>query len=151
MAHNHQDMAEIIVRRAADSELAELLELRREVFVREQGVPPEMEHDELDATAIHAVARSDGEVIATGRLILLPGAEALIGRMAVRSGLRRQGIGGRVLRFLEEEAKARGVLTVVLHAQSYVAQFYRNHGYREEGEQFTEAGIPHIVMRKTGP
>ena len=151
MAHNHQDMAEIIVRRAADSELAELLELRREVFVREQGVPPEMEHDELDATAIHAVARSDGEVIATGRLMLLPGPEAHIGRMAVRSGLRRQGIGGRVLRFLEEEAKACGVLTVVLHAQSYVAQFYRNHGYREEGEQFTEAGIPHIVMRKAGP
>ena len=96
MAHNHQDMAEIIVRRAADSELAELLELRREVFVREQGVPPEMEHDELDITAIHAVARSDGEVIGTGRLMLLPGPEAHIGRMAVRSGLRRQGIGGRV-------------------------------------------------------
>ena len=151
MAHNHQDMAEIIVRRAADSELAELLELRREVFVREQGVPPEMEHDELDITAIHAVARSDGEVIGTGRLMLLPGPEAHIGRMAVRSGLRRQGIGGRVLRFLESEAWALGVPAVLLHAQSYVAQFYRNHGYREEGEQFTEAGIPHIVMRKTGP
>ena len=142
-------MAEIIVRRAADSELAELLELRTEVFVREQGAPAEIEHDELDATAIHAVARSDGEVIGTGRLILQPGAEALIGRMTVKSGLRRQGIGGRVLRFLESEASARGVRTVVLHAQSYVAQFYRNHGYREEGEQFTEAGIQHILMRKT--
>ena len=151
MAHNHQDMAEIIVRRAADSELAELLELRREVFVREQGVPPEMEHDELDITAIHAVARSDGEVIGTGRLMLLPGPEAHIGRMAIRSGLRRQGVGGRVLRFLESEAWALGVPAVLLHAQSYVAQFYRNHGYLEEGEQFTEAGIPHIVMRKTGP
>ena len=70
--------------------------------------------------------------------------------MAVRSGLRRQGIGGRVLRFLEEEAKARGVRIVVLHAQSYVAQFYSNHGYREEGEQFMEAGIQHILMRKVG-
>ena len=150
MVHNLQGMAEIIVRRAADSELAELLELRREVFVREQGVPAEMEHDELDAMAVHAVARSDGEVIGTGRLTLGPGPEAHIGRMAVRSGLRRQGIGGRVLRFLEEEAWGRGVPAVVLHAQSYVAQFYRNHGYREEGEQFMEAGIQHILMRKVG-
>ena len=53
-----------------------------------------------------------------------------------------------VLRFLEDEAKARQVQRIFLHAQTYVVPFYRQHGYREEGVTFQEAGIEHILMRK---
>ena len=41
------------------------------VFVEEQGVPPEIEQDDADATAVHALSRDDaGRVVATGRLLL---------------------------------------------------------------------------------
>ena len=122
--------------------------LRWRVFVEEQGVPPELESDELDATAYQAIAALDGAVVGTGRVALLPGGEARVGRMAVRADVRRHGIGGQVLQFLEEAAAAEGSQEVTLHAQRYVAVFYLSHGYEEEDDPFEEAGIEHIMMRK---
>ena len=142
-------MADVVVRQASEErEIAALKALRIEVFVREQGVPEEEELDALDNTALHAVALEHGSVIATGRLIDLENGEAQIGRMAVASTRRRSGIGGMIIRFLEAEALAKGFDRIVLHAQTYVAEFYRGHGYVAEGELFDEAGIEHILMRK---
>ena len=122
--------------------------LRIKVFVDEQGVPPEEEIDELDATAFHAIALGDGVVVGTGRLLLDTPTQARIGRMAVTLELRRSGIGGVVLEFLEEEARAKGIRHISLDAQAYVTSFYAGHGYKEMGEPFLEVGIPHIQMVK---
>ena len=142
-------MQQLIIRRPSNAaEMEGLRALRIEVFVREQGVPEELELDALDAEAIHAVAWDGREVVGTGRLLLRHSEEARIGRMAVRSSLRGRGIGGAILEFLEKEAKAQGAQRLELHAQSYVQSFYRRHGYRQEGTQFTEAGIEHVLMHK---
>lgn len=142
-------MSETVVRRATEAwEIAALKTLRIEVFVREQGVPEEEELDVLDDTALHAVAVEGGSVIGTGRLLDLGGGEGQIGRMAMAATRRREGIGGRIIGFLEGEARMRGDKNIVLHAQTYVAEFYRRHGYVEEGNLFTEAGIEHVSMRK---
>jgi predicted GNAT family N-acyltransferase len=45
-----------------------------------------------------------------------------------------------------DEARRRGHREAVLHAQSYVAPFYRRHGFVPRGAQFEEAGIAHIEM-----
>ena len=143
-------MDSIVIHRASTpKEMAGLRALRLEVFVREQGVPEEQELDALDQTALHAIAWDGQEVVATGRLVSLSSGEAQIGRMAVRKSLRRGGIGGDILRYLEEEARAQGLQRVLLHAQTYVAPFYRQHGYWEEGAIFQEADIEHVLMRKT--
>ena len=141
---------QLSVRRAeTDEDMAGLRALRLDVFVKERGVPRELGLDALDETAVHAVATEGGAVVATGRLILTAPGEAQIGRMAVRQSARRRGIGGEILRFLEAEATNSGVREVELHAQRYVSEFYRRHGYAEEGAPFLEAGIEHVLMRKT--
>jgi predicted GNAT family N-acyltransferase len=129
-------------------ELEEARDLRIAVFVEEQGVPLEEELDDLDDTAFHAVAIHDGSVVGTGRLLLDTATQAQIGRMAVSQAFRRQGIGSKVLTFLEEAAHSRGIRRVTLDAQSYVTEFYARHGYLEEGEPFIEGGIPHVKMGK---
>jgi predicted GNAT family N-acyltransferase len=68
--------------------------------------------------------------------------------MAVDREWRRKGVGGQILLFLEEEARAQGYRSSVLHAQEYVKSFYASHGYVEHGEVFLEVNIPHIEMRK---
>ncbi|MSQ21981.1 MAG: GNAT family N-acetyltransferase [Dehalococcoidia bacterium] len=141
-------MSLIIKRAGSAQELEDARAIRRQVFVQEQGVPQEMETDALDAAALHAVALSDGVVVGTGRLILsIPGC-GIIGRMAVAQPLRRLGVGGKILSFLEEQARAQRVPRITLHAQSYVKEFYARHGYREEGKPFMEAGILHVQMFK---
>ena len=132
-----------------EGELEAAIGVRFRVFVGEQSVPPEEELDEDDALATHAIALHQGKVVGTGRVICRDGA-ARIGRMAVDLEWRRQGIGGRLLSFLEEEAHSQGVTNWVLHAQEYVKLFYAANGYEETGGVFLEVDIPHVSMHKQG-
>lgn len=118
--------------------------IRIEVFVVEQNVPAELEMDEMDAVCLHAVAYDpSGLAVGTGRL--LP--DGHIGRMAVRKVARGAGIGGLLLQALMAQAKARGDRAVALNAQTQAAPFYQRHGFAIEGDEFSEAGIPHVEMR----
>jgi predicted GNAT family N-acyltransferase len=118
--------------------------IRFAVFVQEQRVPPEIELDEMDARCVHAVAFDGNVAVGTGRL--LP--DGHIGRMAVLRDWRGQGIGGRLLAKLVEQARARGDRQVALSAQVHAVPFYRAHGFVEEGAEYLEAGIRHQAMRK---
>jgi predicted GNAT family N-acyltransferase len=132
-----------------EAEMEGALGVRFRVFVGEQRVPMEEELDEIDATATHAIVLNDNEVVATGRVFYRDeDSAARIGRMAVDVEYRRQGIGGRLLQFLEDEATTQGVSTYILNAQVYVKDFYSAHGYTERGEEFLEADIVHVLMRK---
>ena len=117
--------------------------VRETVFVNEQAVPLDMEWDEWDVQSDHAVALdSAGKAIGTGRL--LP--EGRIGRMAVLKEWRGQGVGAAVLRSLLERALQRGMRRVTLHAQKQAVGFYLRFGFSARGEEFSEAGIPHLEM-----
>jgi len=137
-----------------EEEMEGAMGVRFRVFVGEQKVPMEEELDETDAAATHVIvvlnrAGQEGEVVATGRVFYRDeDTAARIGRMAVDIEYRRQGIGGRLLQFLEEESASQGVTTYILNAQVYVKDFYAAHGYIERGEEFLEADIVHILMRK---
>lgn len=137
-------------RLATPGDRAELAALRHRVFVVEQGVPAELERDELDEGAIHAVARAaDGRVLGTGRLLVGPGGEARIGRMAVDAAARGSGVGAALLGVLEAAAADAGCHRVVLHAQVAAVGFYGRAGYHREGGTFDEAGIPHVAMARS--
>ena len=131
-----------------ETELEAVIDIRFRVFVAEQHVPPEEELDEGDAGAPHVIALHHSSTVGTGRLLARDPAIAVIGRMAVDQSWRRRGVGGLILDFLEEEARAQGLRRSVLHAQEYVKSFYAAHGYLEHGEPFDEVNIPHIEMRK---
>ena len=143
-------MPEVIVKQATtDSDIEGLHALRMEVFVKEQGVSKSLEVDSLDALAYHTIAVVENDIVGTGRLLVLPDRNAVIGRMAVRADVRRIGIGKNLLEYLESAAAKMGVTTVIVHAQTYVTQFYLQNGYSTEGEPFEEAGIQHILMHKS--
>lgn len=131
-----------------EAELEGAIGVRMRVFVVEQAIPAEEELDQEDAAATHVLARYRGQVIGAGRLVLGEDLTAHIGRMAVDQPWRSQGVGGRILRYLEAEARNQGMVRSSLHAQEYVKGFYAAHGYREHGDIFLEVDIPHIEMRK---
>ena len=138
-----------VVATAAD--MAEVAALRTRVFVVEQGVPVEIEQDAADATAVHVLSRDDaGRVVATGRL-LVHGPTAGIGRMATDAAARGRGHAAAVLVELHRQAVLRGVLEVELHAQLTARGFYERAGYAAVGEEYEEAGIAHITMRRVLP
>lgn len=120
--------------------------IRTAVFIVEQQVPVELEWDDMDPLSLHAMAYDDqGTPVGTGRL--LP--DGHIGRMAVLTPYRNLGVGSAILQTLISHALQRGDSHVVLHAQRQAENFYRRHGFVAEGEEFEEAGIPHVLMRRT--
>lgn len=126
--------------------------LRTEVFVREQGVPQELEWDLEDLSAVHAVWLDEqGQALATGRLLVHAPGVGRIGRMAVRADQRGRGLGRQVLTGLMAVAQRRGDQQVILHAQTRVQGFYAGMGFKPQGEVFEEAGIEHIEMSRALP
>jgi predicted GNAT family N-acyltransferase len=125
--------------------LPQLREVRESVFVQEQGVPLELEWDELDPQCHHVIARdAQGNPIGTGRLT----PEHKIGRMAVLAEWRGRGVGDALLQALIEKAHALDWHDVSLHAQVTAINFYARHGFLPYGERFVEAGIDHQSMRR---
>jgi predicted GNAT family N-acyltransferase len=132
---------------AGPADRAEITALRTRVFVDEQGVPPEIEQDAADETAVHVLSRDgEGRVVATGRLLLRDDGTASIGRMAADASVRGRGHGAAVLTELHRQAALRGVTEVQLHAQLTARGFYERAGYTAVGEVYGEAGIAHVTM-----
>jgi predicted GNAT family N-acyltransferase len=141
-----------------ESELRRCLEIRRIVFVEEQGVPKNLEMDELEPECTHFLAWSDlslsddphklERAVGTARLWVEPGGVAKAQRVAVLAGARGLGVGRMLMSALEEETRAQGISTLVLGAQISAQPFYETIGYLAYGDEFDDAGIPHRMMRR---
>ncbi len=116
--------------------------IRLTVFVNEQQVPEELELDDDDPTAWHAVLLDHGKAIATGRLLR----SGKIGRLAVLKEYRGLGLGGELLNTLVSYGHQEGINQFFLHAQTSATGFYERHGFKAIGPVFNEAGIDHIKM-----
>lgn len=134
-----------IIRVGSEAEMKLVHDIRMEVFVREQGVPVELEMDELDDEAVHVLAYLDGEPAGCGRL-LLKSELAKLGRVAVRKNMRRHGLGSGICKLLIAIASNNGAKRICLNAQLTSVAFYTSLGFEKEGEVFMEAGIEHIKM-----
>jgi predicted GNAT family N-acyltransferase len=120
--------------------------LRRAVFVWEQKVPQEEEHDDYDLTATHFVALVEGEVVGTLRLIDLP-EHTKIGRVAVHQAFRGRGIARKLIAAAMAHARTRGQDRFYLTAQSDKLGFYESLGFVAFGPEFIDGGMPHRAMR----
>lgn len=130
-----------------DSDLGRLgFALRTEVFVGEQRVPPELEHDAYDAKAIHVVAIADGDVVGVLRIVFLP-EHAKFGRVAVKSSARGKGMASAMMRHAMDLARARGETRFYLTSQSDKVGMYERLGFIAFGTEFIEAGMPHMEMK----
>ncbi|PTQ76586.1 putative GNAT family N-acyltransferase [Nitrosomonas oligotropha] len=117
--------------------------VRTAVFISEQQVPEELEWDQFDAVSVHAlVVNNAGQPVGTARL--LP--DGHIGRMAVLKEWRGQGLGSALLTRLLQVLVKRHQFQAQLHAQTSAIPFYKKFGFEIVGEEFIEAGIPHVKM-----
>jgi predicted GNAT family N-acyltransferase len=119
--------------------------IRTRVFVREQGVPEEIELDRDDKRAFHFLAFASGKAVGTARVVMHRGT-AKIGRMAVLKSYRGRGIGTKLLKRAIVMAKKQDAQKIYLHAQVTVIGFYEAMAFRCVGRVFKEAGIPHRKM-----
>lgn len=125
-----------------------VIELRYEVFVYEQKVPEEMEIDAYDEIAHHMLVEDSARNRVGAMRIVVKGKVGKIGRVAVASDYRRQGVGTEMMAQAVAYCRSLKLESVTLDSQSYITSFYARLGFVPEGETFMDAGIPHVRMSR---
>lgn len=134
----------------SNEDLETAFSIRKEVFVKEQGVPLSDEFDQfdhLDSTCKHILVFYNGQPVGTGRLRIVE-EYGKLERICVLQEFRQFGLGKNIVQALEEIAKTQGVSKVKLHGQKHAEGFYHKLGYQTASDIFMEDGIPHILMTK---
>jgi predicted GNAT family N-acyltransferase len=144
-----------VLRVTTMSEMVEALYIRRTVFTEEQGIDAEVDVDEHDGdpsitrTAVHVLAKLDGQPVATARMVLgeSTDVEAHIGRVAVLEVHRGKNFGRAVMEALQDIARDLGYREIVLGAEVTAAGFYERLGYVCEGDTYMLVGVLQQDMR----
>ena len=130
----------------------DIIRIRTEVFVNEQGFHNEF--DETDNNCTHIVLFLDGKAAAVCRYFR-EGETYHIGRVAVSGQFRGRGLGRSIMLAAEQEIAMEateksggGTVIMELSAQCRVSKFYEGLGYVPYGEIFYDEYCPHIKMRK---
>ncbi|MBD2090260.1 GNAT family N-acetyltransferase [Microcoleus sp. FACHB-1515] len=122
--------------------------VRTQVFQVEQHIDPAVEVDGLDETAFHLLAIQDSKVIGTTRVRVLSDRIAKIERVAVLPDYRKRGFGKKLMETAIALVRDRQIPEVKLNAQVHARSFYEKLGFQQWSEEFQEAGILHIEMRR---
>ncbi|MGH8379342.1 GNAT family N-acetyltransferase [Pseudomonas sp.] len=121
---------------------ADIRRIREAVFIAEQCVPPELEWDADDNSAVHFLALEGDYAIGTARLLT----DGQIGRVSVLKDWRGLKVGDALMQAIIVEAQNRDLKQQMLSAQVQATPFYERLGFKVVSEEFLEAGIPHVDM-----
>lgn len=126
-------------------ELEKAFAVRKTVFVEEQNCPPEMEW-ENEEESVHFLAELNGIPCGACRWRKTDKGYKLE-RFAVLPEFRGKRIGqAMVAAVLADLPNDAGY--IYLNAQHHAQPLYARFGFIAEGEEFEEAGIPHVKMVK---
>ncbi len=130
-------------------DISDALKLRREVFIIEQHTPEDVEMDGRDGEALHLVVYDGGVPVASGRILVEDG-RCMLGRICVVKSRRGENLGDFTVRAMIRRAFDAGCTEQFIHAQTYARPFYELLGFEAFGDEFEEADIPHIAMKRAG-
>jgi ElaA protein len=124
-----------------------ILKLRSDIFVVEQNcVYGDLDGRDDEPGTWHLYLERDGEVSAYLR-ILTEEDGLRVGRVVTAKHARGAGLAGRLI---AEAMRLIGDRRSLLNAQAHLAGYYARFGYRPDGPEFLEDGIPHVPMIREG-
>ena len=126
-------------------ELYEILRVRAEVFVKEQGINC-VDPDTVDYSSIHIFSMRDGGVCAYLRADSVDVMTIKVGSiLAVPHGM---GIGTELMHYAVKKIKEMtGCSKIVMDAQKHAVPFYEKLGFKVTSDEYLEEGIWHVDMK----
>lgn len=131
--------------------LYDILKLRSEVFVLEQHCIYQ-DVDGKDQKAIHLQGLCDDRLVAYCRLFKSGDyySDASIGRVVIAAEYRKFGFGHQLIDKAVELLKEKfGENQITISAQLYLKSFYENHGFIQISDEYLDANIAHIEMKRS--
>lgn len=127
-------------------EVYEILKARMKVFLIEQNIVC-LDTDDVDYDALHCFLSEDGEILAYLRAFYSKPDTVTIGRvLTITHGV---GHGKRLMKeSIEAIKKIMPCKRLALHSQTHASGFYEKFGFLPFGDEFSEEGVPHIMMKR---
>ena len=136
-------MTDFIIRSGSWADLQQdAMSIRESVFIQEQNIVETEEWDAFDAVSIHFVVYDGSIAIATARLL----ENNSVGRVAVLKEYRGKGIGRLLMFDIIQTAKNEQREFLKLSSQVHAIPFYESLGFKLQGEEYLDCGIPHRDM-----
>lgn len=130
-------------------DLEKIFQLRYEVLRKPWGQPFESSKDDLDAVSFNAFVEENGVCVACGRLDIIDEQTAQVRYMAVHPDFRGKKLGQKILIYLEQMAKEKGIKKIFLHARENAVSFYEQNGYKIiRPSHVLFQSIQHYLMEK---
>ena len=130
-------------------ELYLILKIRQEVFILEQKCFY-LDCDDLDQKSTHILGYRDESLVCYMRVLKNKKNNSFIlGRILVSKKYRSLGLGielmKRIISFLKTKNPS---YSLEMSAQTYLIDFYKKFDFHVKGEEYLDAGVPHIKMIK---
>lgn len=129
---------------ATNPQYPHCLAIRFEVLRKPLGMEILPEDREKDLDSTHILLQVDGE--AAGTVALRGNA---LRQMAVLDKFQGQGLGAKLVRYLQEIAKVRGIREIMLDARFNAIPFYEKLGYECCSDIYDKIGLKHRDMKKS--
>jgi len=125
-----------------------MLKLREDLLRKPLGIS--FTKDELDREKENVLigAFDDDDILGCCMLVEQDSKVVKLRQLAVLNTLQGKGVGTAILQFAENLARDRGYKTITMHARKNTVDFFRNLGYKVDGDEFIEITIPHYKMDK---
>lgn len=124
------------------------LELRRQVFQEELGLPVEFDQDGLDPYSYHLVLLYNDIPAACGRISYGGVNTGRLSRICVLHNYRRQGIGDGLVKVLDYKASQLGMGRSRVETIPGLEKFFGRIGYEKTGDRYEKYNMSLITMEK---
>jgi GNAT superfamily N-acetyltransferase len=125
-------------------------ELRFEVLRKPWGQSFDSTKDDTEDGSVHYLVKDEfDDTVAAGRLQFNSSTQGQIRSMAVKQFVQKTGIGRLLIKYIEADAKKRGISEIILDSREQAVPFYLKNGYEVTGPSYLLFGvIPHWKMCK---
>lgn len=135
----------------AENRINDCVAIREAVFVKEQGVPLELEVDEMDSPGsgcTHFLLLEGEKCIGTFRGFFETVDTVHLQRFCILKEFRGLGYGKEAFDFAAEYFRTKGAVRLTFGAQCSAIGFYERCGCEAVSDVFLDAGLPHRTMEK---
>ena len=132
-----------------ESEWKIYFDLRYRLLRKPWGKPVGSEKDKIEKECIHAAYFNNDKILGVCRLQKNNDQTGQVRYMAVEENTQGQGIGKKIMSYIEDKARQEGMSEIVLHARDNALRFYESAGYVFVAKSYVLYGvIPHYKMQK---
>lgn len=136
-------------------DLSACFEIRRKVFVEEQGVSETIVFDKYDnadapeTLSLLVFEKATEKSVASVRIAFKKDLEKwYLQRVAVLKEERRKGLGDVLMILAQEKCKEMKIWELYVSSQFWIKDLYIKHGFEQVGETYLEAEMLHVTLKK---